>query len=268
MQVAQAGHHDPTVCSPAERKLIESHYGVSLSDAPSELLQFVVDRSKQAGNQAFKSKDYAGDSGSACARCGSCGGSRCLLGAPHAIRSNVRALTCRMLRRRGRQALHPGSRGERDRPHAVQQPIGGLPVPGALRQGHLGRPEVHHAAARVGQGLLSPGLRLADDVPVGGGRRLAAKVPRPGARGARRGASPPPAAQRPWAVQPRSLVVLPKAGQTRECPAPHRCPRRNASCATPGSAHSRTRRGAAPSQPLSRGSCCCVCAPRAPLTVA
>jgi hypothetical protein len=60
MQVEQRQHVDPTVCSAVERAQIEHYYGVSMNDTAPEVLQFVVERSKQAGNQAFKHRNYAG----------------------------------------------------------------------------------------------------------------------------------------------------------------------------------------------------------------
>ncbi|GAB4824134.1 hypothetical protein N2152v2_011180 [Parachlorella kessleri] len=51
-------HHDPTVCSPTEQKLIEEYYGFSTKDTDPEALRFIVERCKEAGNAAFKQKDY------------------------------------------------------------------------------------------------------------------------------------------------------------------------------------------------------------------
>ena len=51
---------DPTVASLEQKLLIESQYSVSLRDTPPEVLRFLVDRSRQAGNDAFKRKDYKG----------------------------------------------------------------------------------------------------------------------------------------------------------------------------------------------------------------
>ncbi|KDD73371.1 hypothetical protein H632_c2245p0, partial [Helicosporidium sp. ATCC 50920] len=50
---------DPTVCAPSDRALIEQAAGLSLSDADPKLLDFVVEKSKAAGSQAFKAKKYA-----------------------------------------------------------------------------------------------------------------------------------------------------------------------------------------------------------------
>lgn len=52
---------DPTVCAPSDRALIEQAAGLSLSDADPKLLDFVVEKSKAAGSQAFKAKKYAGE---------------------------------------------------------------------------------------------------------------------------------------------------------------------------------------------------------------
>lgn len=57
-------HQDPTVCAPAEKAGIEAYIGVSLKDADQEAIRFVVDRSKQAGNDAFRQKNYKGAQGS------------------------------------------------------------------------------------------------------------------------------------------------------------------------------------------------------------
>eukprot|EP00887_Chlorella_sp_A99_P004798 scaffold4.g4798.t1 len=52
------GAADPTVCDAATRAAIEASAGLSLSETPKELLAFIVDRSRQAGNEAFKRKSY------------------------------------------------------------------------------------------------------------------------------------------------------------------------------------------------------------------
>ena len=51
---------DPTVVQPGQRALIEQQAGFSLRDADPAALRFVVTRSKEAGNAAFKRKGYAG----------------------------------------------------------------------------------------------------------------------------------------------------------------------------------------------------------------
>lgn len=51
---------DPTVVDPTERAKIESYVGLSLQTVEPEAIKFVVDRSKQAGNTAFKEKRYQG----------------------------------------------------------------------------------------------------------------------------------------------------------------------------------------------------------------
>lgn len=52
---------DPTVASEDQLQEIEKFHGVSLRDTPTELLQFVVDQSKSAGNQAFRENRYQGE---------------------------------------------------------------------------------------------------------------------------------------------------------------------------------------------------------------
>ncbi len=52
--------HDPTVCNPTDQKLIEEYYGFSTKDTDPEALRFIVERCKEAGNAAFKQKDYKG----------------------------------------------------------------------------------------------------------------------------------------------------------------------------------------------------------------
>ncbi|KAK9917705.1 hypothetical protein WJX75_007354 [Coccomyxa subellipsoidea] len=49
---------DPTVASEDQLQEIEKFHGVSLRDTPTELLQFVVDQSKSAGNLAFRDHRY------------------------------------------------------------------------------------------------------------------------------------------------------------------------------------------------------------------
>ena len=60
MTMEVAHFQDPTVCSEEEREKIEQYYGISINDSSPELLQFVVSRSKEAGNLAFKQRKYAG----------------------------------------------------------------------------------------------------------------------------------------------------------------------------------------------------------------
>ena len=43
-----------------QRAVIEQQFGFTLRDADPAALRFVVDRSKAAGNAAFKRKEYAG----------------------------------------------------------------------------------------------------------------------------------------------------------------------------------------------------------------
>ena len=45
---------DPTVAAPGTRALIEQHFGFSLKDFDPAALRFVIDRSKEAGNAAFR----------------------------------------------------------------------------------------------------------------------------------------------------------------------------------------------------------------------
>jgi stress-induced-phosphoprotein 1 len=58
--VMAAAARDPTVCDAAEKAQIECYTGVSLRDAQPEALRFVIERSKQAGNEAFRQKNYKG----------------------------------------------------------------------------------------------------------------------------------------------------------------------------------------------------------------
>ena len=39
---------------------IEDYYGVSLAKTPPEVLQFVVQQSRAAGNEAYRKREYAG----------------------------------------------------------------------------------------------------------------------------------------------------------------------------------------------------------------
>lgn len=54
------GVADPTVCDPALRAAIEGAAGIRLSQTDPALLQFIVDKSRQSGNDAFQRKDYKG----------------------------------------------------------------------------------------------------------------------------------------------------------------------------------------------------------------
>jgi len=51
---------DPTVIDHAERMKIENYTGMSLQESEPEAIQFVVERSKKAGNISFKEKRYKG----------------------------------------------------------------------------------------------------------------------------------------------------------------------------------------------------------------
>ena len=51
---------DPTVCNPAELAQIQAQFGISLKDTNPEVIRHIVDRSKQAGNDAFKQRNYKG----------------------------------------------------------------------------------------------------------------------------------------------------------------------------------------------------------------
>jgi hypothetical protein len=51
---------DPTVCNPAELAQIQAHFGISLKDTNPEVIRHIVDRSKQAGNDAFRQRNYKG----------------------------------------------------------------------------------------------------------------------------------------------------------------------------------------------------------------
>ena len=51
---------DSTVVEPALRAAIEQQAGFALKDADPDALRFVVQRSKEAGNQAYKNRDYNG----------------------------------------------------------------------------------------------------------------------------------------------------------------------------------------------------------------
>lgn len=52
---------DPTVCDPVSRAKIQAHYGVDLNDVDPRTLEFVVEQSRRAGNQAFKARQYKGE---------------------------------------------------------------------------------------------------------------------------------------------------------------------------------------------------------------
>jgi hypothetical protein len=56
---ATPSHLDPTVCDPDLRAKIETSMGVSLR-ADSEAVRLIVQRSKEAGNEAMKSRRYKG----------------------------------------------------------------------------------------------------------------------------------------------------------------------------------------------------------------
>lgn len=192
---AALGHADPTVCDPEEMARIQAHYGVSLKDTPPEALRFIVDRSRQAGNAAFKDKNYRGATGGM-ARASAAG-------PPMTFRrmSMMRALTA--LRRhspptpahtapgpsrRGHQDVQPGNCGRRAGPHALREPLCGLPGAGAVRAGAVGRRKVCQARTRLGQGLLPPGLCVHGAQPVDGGDGGAGKGRRAGAQQRRDGA--------------------------------------------------------------------------------
>ena len=49
---------DPTVVDAKTKEAIERDAGIKLDQVNPELLAFVVDRSRKAGNEAFKKKDY------------------------------------------------------------------------------------------------------------------------------------------------------------------------------------------------------------------
>ena len=53
-------NHDPTVCSPEELAQIQAQLGIRLGDTKPELVDLIVDRSRQAGNEAFRQKNYRG----------------------------------------------------------------------------------------------------------------------------------------------------------------------------------------------------------------
>ena len=51
--------YDPTVVDPGTREAIEQSAGIRLADVDPNLLAFVVDRARKAGNEAFKAREYA-----------------------------------------------------------------------------------------------------------------------------------------------------------------------------------------------------------------
>jgi hypothetical protein len=51
---------DPTVASAEDRRKVASYTGTSLQEVSPEALAFVVEKSKHAGNQAFKKKHFEG----------------------------------------------------------------------------------------------------------------------------------------------------------------------------------------------------------------
>jgi hypothetical protein len=53
--------HDPTVCDPVDLARLQAHYGVNLEDFDPQMLRHLVDRSRHAGNEAFKDKSYKGE---------------------------------------------------------------------------------------------------------------------------------------------------------------------------------------------------------------
>ncbi len=51
---------DRTVCHSAQKALIRQQFGYSLSEAPQELLEHLVERFRTLGNTAFRLKQYQG----------------------------------------------------------------------------------------------------------------------------------------------------------------------------------------------------------------
>ena len=51
---------DSTVVDPLQKAQIQQYLGISLEQADKGAVAFIVDRSRHAGNQAFKEKRYAG----------------------------------------------------------------------------------------------------------------------------------------------------------------------------------------------------------------
>jgi hypothetical protein len=60
MPAYQKHEMDPTVASAEEKAVIERITGVTLKKIDTQALQLVVQRSKEAGNAAFKNKQYKG----------------------------------------------------------------------------------------------------------------------------------------------------------------------------------------------------------------
>lgn len=54
------GEYDPTVVDAFQRSLIERSAGTCLKDASPEELEFIISKSKEAGNRLFKEKKYRG----------------------------------------------------------------------------------------------------------------------------------------------------------------------------------------------------------------
>ena len=51
---------DLTVVEPGQRAVIEQQFGFALKDTEPAALQFLVQRSKEAGNEAYKNRDFRG----------------------------------------------------------------------------------------------------------------------------------------------------------------------------------------------------------------
>lgn len=51
---------DPTLADPVQKAQIQQYYGVSLDRADKQVVAFIVDSSKRAGNQAFREGRHAG----------------------------------------------------------------------------------------------------------------------------------------------------------------------------------------------------------------
>jgi len=52
---------DPTVVTEAQLRDIERFHGISLRNTPPDAVQFIVDQSKSAGNQAFREGRFEGE---------------------------------------------------------------------------------------------------------------------------------------------------------------------------------------------------------------
>ena len=52
---------DPTLADPVQKAQIQQYLGISLDHADRGAVAFVVEKSKQAGSQAFREKRYAGE---------------------------------------------------------------------------------------------------------------------------------------------------------------------------------------------------------------